>query len=285
MKYSCNIVRDLIPLFIDGVCSKESTGMVEEHLEECEDCRRLCRELQEPLHTEEKEQFRKEQEASLKKIQTKWKRTKRLLIGIGVLLGGAITYVMIRFVIPIFIAIGGLVFSGMLAKPKVVEDVGQYESCIGPHSDDEYGTLRQSQFDVFPVKVEDETVEDFKYVYYNPFDPQYVAYLTVKYDEQAYQTEMERLRQKGVFSRYREFYSVTGEPEGYDLVAMDADSYSGFCYAMIPEREDGTITYVGIVFCNYFLDLDIHDFVPGEYLPEGFDASEDNPYMRMKMHR
>ena len=39
MKWSCNIIRDLMPLYIDGVCSEESKKIIEEHLEECEECR------------------------------------------------------------------------------------------------------------------------------------------------------------------------------------------------------------------------------------------------------
>ncbi len=35
----CDVIRDLIPLYIDGCCSKESRREVEKHLEECEECR------------------------------------------------------------------------------------------------------------------------------------------------------------------------------------------------------------------------------------------------------
>lgn len=46
MKYPCNVIRDLLPLFHDGVCSEESAQMVQEHLAECADCRdrydKLC---------------------------------------------------------------------------------------------------------------------------------------------------------------------------------------------------------------------------------------------------
>ena len=72
---------------------------------------------------------------------------------------------------------------------------------------------------------------------------------------------------------------------GYDLLAMRSDDYYGFVYAMIPEGADGNsteITYVGIDFCNYFLDLNIHKYLPDKYLLEGFDASSGNPYKRMK---
>lgn len=39
MKIPCTIIDDLIPLFIDGACSSDTKGAVEEHLSECDNCR------------------------------------------------------------------------------------------------------------------------------------------------------------------------------------------------------------------------------------------------------
>lgn len=39
MKYPCNLIQDLLPLYHDGVCSEESAKIVEEHLSECTTCR------------------------------------------------------------------------------------------------------------------------------------------------------------------------------------------------------------------------------------------------------
>lgn len=41
MSKQCKIVEDLLPLYHDGVCSKESRQMVDEHLAQCEDCRKM----------------------------------------------------------------------------------------------------------------------------------------------------------------------------------------------------------------------------------------------------
>lgn len=38
MKYQCGIIRDLLPLYHDNVCSAESRGVVDEHLTECNEC-------------------------------------------------------------------------------------------------------------------------------------------------------------------------------------------------------------------------------------------------------
>ncbi|MBR2523789.1 MAG: zf-HC2 domain-containing protein [Clostridiales bacterium] len=38
MKYDCDMISDLLPLYKDGICSESSRKIVEEHLEECRDC-------------------------------------------------------------------------------------------------------------------------------------------------------------------------------------------------------------------------------------------------------
>ena len=37
----CNIIKDLIPLYIDRCCSDESKKIIEEHIENCSDCKQL----------------------------------------------------------------------------------------------------------------------------------------------------------------------------------------------------------------------------------------------------
>ena len=38
MKNNCDIVQDLLPLYLDGICSEGSRKFVEEHISECEKC-------------------------------------------------------------------------------------------------------------------------------------------------------------------------------------------------------------------------------------------------------
>lgn len=38
-KISCDVIKDLLPLYKDDVCSEKSKDLIEEHLSECEDCR------------------------------------------------------------------------------------------------------------------------------------------------------------------------------------------------------------------------------------------------------
>ncbi len=47
MKNDCDVIRDLLPLYADDACSGKSREMVEEHLQECEDCLELLHMLKE----------------------------------------------------------------------------------------------------------------------------------------------------------------------------------------------------------------------------------------------
>ena len=38
MKYPCDLIKDLLPLYHDGVCSADSAAAVEAHLKECASC-------------------------------------------------------------------------------------------------------------------------------------------------------------------------------------------------------------------------------------------------------
>ncbi len=37
---NCNIIKDLIPLYVDDCCCEESAQLVSSHIEECEECRK-----------------------------------------------------------------------------------------------------------------------------------------------------------------------------------------------------------------------------------------------------
>jgi hypothetical protein len=46
MKYSCEIIKDLLPLYKDGIASKESELVISEHLASCEDCKKYYDDMQ-----------------------------------------------------------------------------------------------------------------------------------------------------------------------------------------------------------------------------------------------
>lgn len=49
MKLNCDVILDLLPLYHDGVCSEGSRALIEEHLKECESCRRALEEIRKEI--------------------------------------------------------------------------------------------------------------------------------------------------------------------------------------------------------------------------------------------
>lgn len=73
MKINCEMARDLLPLYQDGVCSETSKAAVESHLNDCEDCRNLLKAVPLIPETElEMEEFPKAKE-SFQKIRKGWR--------------------------------------------------------------------------------------------------------------------------------------------------------------------------------------------------------------------
>ena len=45
MKISCNVIEDLLPLYVDEAASEDSRQLVEEHLKGCPSCRKMLEEI------------------------------------------------------------------------------------------------------------------------------------------------------------------------------------------------------------------------------------------------
>ncbi|PYF08374.1 zf-HC2 domain-containing protein [Ureibacillus chungkukjangi] len=80
----CTIIQDILPLYIDGVVSQDTTEMVDKHLQDCENCRKEYESMKQELYipVENKESL-------LKAIKKKW-RNKKFMIAMGSILGTAI---------------------------------------------------------------------------------------------------------------------------------------------------------------------------------------------------
>ena len=83
---SCEVVRDLLPSYLDGVASGETKAAVERHMEECPDCRETLRRMKEPEETA----LTEEKEIDyLKKVRRRSSRKVAVILGIVVLLSMA----------------------------------------------------------------------------------------------------------------------------------------------------------------------------------------------------
>ncbi len=209
----------------------------------------------------------------MKKMSTKKK--------IFLIIGGVILVVVLCRLLIGALLMGVLLFSAQSAEVEVDTDISRYQDYIGEEALQEYMNKWGMDESIFPDKITDNMeVEDYKMVYYNPWDAQYLSCLVVDYDEADFDKEVERLKEYAS-TEYLGYYGVTGFDEEYELLAMYADSYQGFVYAL-SDREN-TIIYVELIFCNYYLDLEYEKYIDARYLPVGFDATVDNPYRKKKL--
>lgn len=78
---SCNIIRDLLPLYVDEAVCEETKELVEEHLFTCEDCRKEAEMMKKSVVLPVHETVRKLDQAALKTWKNKW-LTKKVKIGV-----------------------------------------------------------------------------------------------------------------------------------------------------------------------------------------------------------
>jgi predicted anti-sigma-YlaC factor YlaD len=103
MKISCEIIKDLLPLYLDGVCSNDSKAAIEEHLTGCDNCKSELQAMQTSIPIDSTAQNLKEAEA-VKNLSKRWKKgmAKSLLKGI---LFTVLTIAAIAILLYIFIGI------------------------------------------------------------------------------------------------------------------------------------------------------------------------------------
>lgn len=259
MSLKCHIVKDLFPNYIEHLTSEETNQEIESHLEQCLKCRNEYREMNKPVpKIEQEEQDVNKREVNyLKKCS---KIVKRSLIAIGVL---------VALIVVIVISGVALLISGWVEKDKVtnITHYSEYLGRNGKHS--EKYLIRN---DIFPDRIpKSAKMEDFYYYYYNPWDPNYVAYLVYTCSEDEYKAEIERLSKLNSTKDYL-IYSSKGF--NYPVCAVYADSY-GYVYALA-DKENNRLIYVEITFCNYFSDINYENIIDKKYLPIGFDAKQGN---------
>lgn len=75
MKISCEVIQDLLPLYVDGICSEHSKRLVEEHLLECEKCRKAiddAHSVPDMIIQPEKQEKDTIVTSGLKKVRRRW---------------------------------------------------------------------------------------------------------------------------------------------------------------------------------------------------------------------
>ena len=84
MKDICPLVLDLLPLYLDGVCSPETTVIIEEHLKTCDSCREAHEQFRQIGMALDRLEPPKDDdtrlEASLKAVKRKISRRTRIVV-------------------------------------------------------------------------------------------------------------------------------------------------------------------------------------------------------------
>lgn len=78
MKLDCDVIKDLMPLYVENMVSKKSCALVEEHIKECEECKKMIKVMKEP---EEKIVHNVE---PLKEFKRKFKRHNRTIAALSI---------------------------------------------------------------------------------------------------------------------------------------------------------------------------------------------------------
>ncbi len=278
MNLPCEVIRDLLPLYAENLVSAESRGFVETHLAGCARCRA---ELQAMTAQTPDVQFRMDTAQEFAKYEKKKKR--RLTVRTAAITAAALCGIFLLRIVLTGGAMALLTFGGLMSEPSVDTDPMHYADYMGAEAKEEYRSKWGMDERIFPsAPIAGLHVQEYKMVYYDPWDAQYLSYLTVHYSPEDYAAETARLSALGV-SDYIGYYGVTGFAGAGDPLAMAADAYQGFVYAIGTPGQENTITYVELIFCNYYYDLDYQSYIPAEYLPEGFDAALDNAYQKQHM--
>lgn len=86
---SCNIIKDLLPVYCDGMASVDSVEMLERHFKQCEDCKMIYEKMSGNLDTEQLQ----EQDREIKELKKVKRVFNRKVIVAGIM--GAIVSVIL----------------------------------------------------------------------------------------------------------------------------------------------------------------------------------------------
>lgn len=268
MKYSCDLIRDLLPLYCDEVCSRDSAEAVQEHIDTCENCRNIYMEmkrgaLQEtPLEASlNSAEYEKQQVVSMRQVKKKIKKKNTLFGTVGIIIGILLTVTIIR----VMLVAGVIVFAVQEGKKDsyTSTDIRQY------------GTFEDfrghSGLDVFPEQIDDSMeVHGYSYYYADTFlDPTAQIYLECSYDGDSYLKEIERL--KGIQKEYKgKVQTVVYDTESFSYPAYVTINANDHCYEYALLLGDERIAYV---FLQFIKEEEI--VFPAEYLPKGYEETKD----------
>ena len=206
MKYSCDLIRDLLPLYCDQVCSQDSAEAVQEHINTCEECKNIYMGMQQNISMN-KSKYEKQQFDSMQAVKKKIKKRNTIFASAGIIAGIIFVIIVIR----VMLVAGVISFA--------VQD--GWSTCYTSTDIDDYGVFeefnRYSKLDIFPGQLSDNVeVYEYSYYYADTFlDPTAQIYLECSYEEDDYLREIKRL--EGIQEEYE---------DKIQSIVYDTDSFS-----------------------------------------------------------
>ena len=91
MKNECNIIRDILPLYVEDMVSADTSAFVEEHLEKCAECRAELEDMKKSNGLEKNNVSVEDEFMPLKAFKKKWYRQLNLIMTVCVLATAFIT--------------------------------------------------------------------------------------------------------------------------------------------------------------------------------------------------
>lgn len=260
MKYSCDLIQDLLPLYCDQVCSKDSAEAVKEHISTCENCRNIYAGMKQDAFMESTK-YEKQQIASMRQMKKKIKKKNTVFGTIGIVIGILLVVTVIR----ILLVAGVIVFAVQEGQEDsyTSTDINEYGA---------FDTFRgHSKLDIFPEQISgDMEAQEYFYYYADTFlDSTAQIYLECSYGEDVYLKEIERL------AEIQEEYAGKVQTVVYDTksfshpayVTIDAENH---CYEYALLLGDNRIAYI---FLQFIKEEEVA--FPGEYLPEGYGEEKE----------
>lgn len=120
MKNNCEIIRDLLPLYCDNVCSEASKKLVEEHIDECELCKAVYLNLSKNTDIQP---FKANEEKNKAKVL---KNIKKKII--------------IKRIVAVLVAVAITATAGLLAANKLLDyyPVEYYDGLVTTRDENNY---------------------------------------------------------------------------------------------------------------------------------------------------
>lgn len=104
MKISCKVIEDLLPLYIDGVCSEESKKIVEDHISTCCICSEKLKQMKSDNISDEDVKFNLNEAKAIKNLSKTWSK-KLFLSKVKGIISTLIVIAIILLFIYIFVGV------------------------------------------------------------------------------------------------------------------------------------------------------------------------------------